>query len=413
MKPSGYKIETECRSCKHNTLNHVLSLGTPPLADRLLTEKQLSEKELFVPLTLAWCPHCSLLQIRETVDPAILFKDNYPYYSSISSSYLGHAQRYAEDILNYRPLDSSSLVMEIACNDGYLLTNFMKHGIPVLGIDPAEGPAIAARNKNIPVLIEFFDTVLAGKLAGNYQYADVLIANNVLAHVPDPNELVRGASMVLKQDGLMVIEVPWVVDLLDKNAFDTIYHQHFCYFSLTALDSLFRQHGLYINDARQYDVQGGSIRLFIEKHDNQSSEAERLLKLEQVKNLTEPAPYRAFAERTESVRTELKQLLVSLKNKGCRIAGYGAAAKASTLLHYCGIGKDVLTWVVDKNPIKHGKYMGEIHLPIYPVEKLQRERPDYALLLSWNLADEIIDQQKSYRSKGGRFIIPIPVPEIV
>jgi len=413
MKHTVFTTENRCRSCRSAVLEDILSLGTPPLADRLLTDPQTAGGEPLVPLTLTWCPSCSLLQIRETVAPTLLFHHNYPYYSSTSESYLRHARRYAEDIIIRRNPGSASLVMEIACNDGYLLTNFTARGIPVLGIDPAAGPADAAREKNIPVLVDFFDGRLAEKLVRDEKRADVLIANNVLAHVPDPNELIRAAAMVLKPDGLMVVEVPWVLNLLEMNAFDTIYHQHFCYFSITALGRLFRRHGLFINDAHEFPVHGGSIRLYIEKSSRRSSRVEWLLAQETEKGISGALPYHLFAERTQQLRIDLRDLLLSLKDKGFQIAGYGAAAKAATLLHYCGIGREILEWIVDRNPVKQGKYMGENHLPILPVEKLLQHRPDYVLLLSWNLAEEIFVQQEPFRAEGGRFIVPIPSPTIV
>ncbi|MHB1351114.1 MAG: methyltransferase domain-containing protein [Desulfobulbaceae bacterium] len=413
MRSPDYVCAQACRSCKGEMLAPILALGASPLADRLLTNAQLAEPEPLVPLSLVWCLDCTLLQLRESVAPEILFRNDYPYFSSTSASYLRHAERYAEELCARKRLSSASLIVEIACNDGYFLRNFPERGIPVLGIDPADGPVRTAQAKGIPVLREFFTADLAERLAAEHRLADVLVANNVLAHVPDPNDLVRGAARLLKNDGLLTVEVPWVADLLDRVEFDTVYHQHFCYFSLTALDLLFRRHHLYINDVRQVAVQGGSLRLFIEKKRRARPEVQRLLGLEQERGLHHPDPYRAFAEKSRALRAALRELFAELRMKGKRLGGYGAAAKATTLMHFCGITSKDIPWLVDRNPAKHGKFMGGNHLPVFPVEKLLAAQPDYLLIFPWNLAEEIMEQQQEYRRRGGRFIIPVPRPMVV
>ena len=413
MNETCYSVETCCRSCKNQALQDILSLGRPPVADRLLAQDELTKPELLVPLNLCWCQQCSLLQIRETVSPEVLFSQDYPYYSSVSDSYLLHAQNYAEQLFGRMSLDDSSMVLEIACNDGYMLTNFQRRNIPVLGVDPAVGPVAAARKKNIEVINEFFTEELAERLTKENRFADVIIANNVLAHVPDPNKLIRGTSTLLKEDGLITVEVPWVGALLRSCAFDTIYHQHCCYFSLTALDSLFRRHKLFINDVEHHSVQGGSLRLFINPYEKATPAVAELLEIEDELGLKTRQVYSEFANTIGTLCSGLKVMLTELCSQGKSIAAYGAAAKANTLLHHSGIGRKELLWVADKNPVKQGLFMGGSHLPIVPVETVLAEQPDYLLLLSWNLADEILEQQKAYRERGGRFILPIPFPKVV
>lgn len=401
-----------CRLCCSPEVERFLSLGVTPLADALRREDQLDLPEPTFPLNVAFCPRCSLVQLLETVPPEQLFCQDYPYYSSFSPALLKHSRENALSLIESRQLNSASLVIELASNDGYLLKNFVEHGIPVLGIDPAEGPALAAQAAGVPTLCDFFTAQLAGTIAENGQ-ADVIIANNVLAHVADTHGFVDGIHTLLKDGGVAVIEAPYVRDLIQHCEFDTIYHEHLCYFSVTALDRLFRMHSLYLNDVKHLAIHGGSLRLYVEKREDTGPAVRRMLEAEREAGVDTIGYYRDFAARVERIRASLAGMLADLKRQGARIAAYGAAAKGSTMINYCGIGRDLIDFVADRNTHKHGQYMPGQDIPIVPAQTLAELQPDYCLLLAWNFAGEILEQQRQYREQGGRFIIPVPEPRIV
>jgi hypothetical protein len=384
-----------------------------PLSDGLLTEEQLADAENKFPLEVAYCPQCSLVQILETVPPEKLFCEDYPYYSSFSDTLLEHSRRNVQSLIQKCKLDTESFVVELASNDGYLLKNYLENNIPCLGIDPAEGPARSAEKAGIPTLCLFFTPNLARQLAKEGHRADIVHANNVLAHVPDTNGFVQGIRILLKEEGLAVIEVPYIKDLIDYCEFDTIYHEHLCYFSVTALDHLFRQNGLYLNEIERLSIHGGSLRLYVARRENVQKSVREILTQEQQLAVDKYRYYEGFGDKVQNIRRQMRKLLNDQKAKGKTIAAYGAAAKGAIMLNFIGTGSDVIDYVVDRNIHKQGKYMPGLHIPICDPSRLVKELPDYVVILPWNFKDEILSQEAAFREKGGKFVIPIPEPVIV
>lgn len=402
-----------CRSCGSSDLTTVLDLGAQPIANALVDPSRAPRAEDLHPLAVAFCAECALVQVTETIPPAVLFGQDYPYYSSVSPALLDHSRAHAEELLAQRRLGPDSFVVEVASNDGYLLRNFVWAGVPVLGIDPADGPAAAAERAGVRTRVAYFDADVAASVVAEHGQADVILANNVLAHVENINAFVAGFATLLKPDGIAQFEFPYLRRLIETCAFDTIYHEHVFYYSLIALAPLFARHGLHINDAEEISIHGGSLRLTVGKT-NATTARLRALQIEEAAlGMNSLSYYADFGRRVSKVRTDLRALVRSLVAAGNRVRAYGAAAKGATLLNYADLGQDDLGYVVDRNPHKVGKIMPGVGLPIRPVEALAAEQPEYLLVLAWNFADEIMAQQRAYALNGGRFVLPIPKPRIV
>jgi SAM-dependent methyltransferase len=404
----------KCRSCASGEGKLILDLGIQPLANNLLRPEDLKQPEPRFPLRLAVCRKCWLLQIVDLVPPVQLFSE-YLYFSSFSDLMLRHAREAAERYIREFKLNQTSRVIEVASNDGYFLQYFNQAGVPSLGIEPAANIAKVAEEKGIETIVEFFGADLAAKLKQEGKLADLILGNNVFAHAPDTNDFVRALRESLKPGGRIVLEFPYAMDFVENCEFDTIYHEHVFYFSLTALLPLFQRHGLEIFQVEKLPIHGGSLRLFAGlagAHSMHGSVA-AMVKSEKDKGMDSLSFYESFGQRVLELKNSLTALIMKLKAEGKTIAAYGASAKGSTLLNFFGLDRDSLSFVADRSTYKQGRLTPGTHIPIVAPEQLLTEKPDYTLLLTWNFANEILEQQKSYRDQGGKFIVPIPKVVVV
>jgi SAM-dependent methyltransferase len=387
-----------------------------PFANAYLKPDQLDQAEPFYPLHALVCDACMLVQLAEFQSPSEIFSD-YAYFSSVSESWVRHARAYTVAMRERLALGPESLVVEIASNDGYLLQHFLQAGVPVLGIEPAANVAEAAKALGISTVVEFFGSALARRLAGEGRRPDLLLGNNVLAHVPDLNDFVAGVKLLLGPRGVATFEFPHLERLMAETQFDTIYHEHFCYFSLLAVKPIFERHGLSVFDVEELPTHGGSLRLFVQHLDTgpytEDARVGDLLEREAANGLGDTATYDAFAEKVRETKRRLLGFLIDAKRAGKSIVGYGAPAKGNTLLNFCGVRGDFLDYVVDRSPHKQGQYLPGVHIPIEAPERIAQTRPDYVLILPWNIKEEVMRQMAHVRDWGGRFVAPIPTTEVL
>ena len=400
-----------CRFCNSELHYTFVDLGMSPLCESYISEDSLNQMEPFFPLHVLVCEKCYLVQLEEYVSAQDIFTE-YAYFSSYSDTWLDHVRNYTHQMIDRFGLDTQSHVVEVASNDGYLLQYFVEKKIPCLGIEPAANVAKVAVEKGVPTIVEFFGQQCAQRLASEGKLADLIAGNNVLAQVPDLNDFVRGLKILLKPQGVITIEFPHLMRLIEENQFDTIYHEHFSYFSFTAAENIFKSHGLTLFDVEELPTHGGSLRIF-GRHDEDSSKpvSSRVIELrsrEEAAGFREMQYYSAFSEQVKETKRKLLSFLIDIKRQGKSIAGYGAPGKGNTLLNYCGIRNDFIDYTVDRNPYKQGKYLPGTHIPIYHPDHIIETKPDYVFILPWNFKDEIMKQEAFIREWGGKFIVPIP-----
>jgi SAM-dependent methyltransferase len=404
-----------CRFCAAPLSRTFVDLGLSPLCETYPAAGDLARGEMYYPLLVFVCEKCWLVQLEEFETPENIFSD-YAYFASFSDSWLRHCEKYCNEMRDRFGLGPSSFVAEVASNDGYLLQYFVRMGIPVLGIEPAANVASAAVEKGVPTLVRFFGTEVARELAAEGKQADLIAGNNVLAQVPDLNDFVEGLKTLLKKDGVLTLEFPHLLRLIELNEFDTIYHEHFSYFSLLTTIELLKAHGLRLFDVEELKSHGGSLRIFACREESTahavSERVEKVLGDELAAQLDRVEGYDVFARQVRETKLKLVEFLLEAAQQGKRVAGYGAPGKSATLLHYCGIGKDLISFTVDRSPYKQGRHLPGTRIPIFHPDRLAEEKPDYVVILPWNLKSEIIHQLDYIRAWGGKFVVPIPSVEI-
>ena len=407
-----------CRFCKTPVKTVFADLVNSPPSNSYLTKEQLNEPEAYYPLKVLVCDNCYLVQVDEYYKSEEIFSSDYAYFSSFSTSWLAHSKRYTEMMINRFGFDQSSLVVELASNDGYLLQYFKEKNVPVLGIEPTANTAAVAQEKGIETVVEFFGVAMGEKLAAQGRQADLLLGNNVLAHVPDINDFVGGMKIALKSTGVITMEFPHLYQLVLNNQFDTIYHEHFSYLSFTTVKQIFEAHGLQLFDVEEIPTHGGSLRIFAKHAEDASKEISkevaRILELEASAGMLTTDYYANFQDRINKIKNDVLAFLIQSSESGKKVVGYGAAAKGNTLLNYCGVkGDDLLQFVVDANPHKQNKFLPGSHIPIVQEDRIKEEKPDYVIILPWNLKEEITSQLSYIRDWGGKFVVPVPQFEII
>ena len=386
-------------------------MGMSPLCETYPTAADLNRGEVYYPLHVYVCDHCFLVQLEQYERPENIFSD-YPYFSSYSDSWLKHSEKYCDKMVERFGLSGQSLAVEVASNDGYLLQYFVQREVPVLGIEPAANVAKVAGDKGVPTLVRFFGTQVARELAAEGRCADLVLGNNVLAQVPDVNDFVEGLRILLKPAGVLTLEFPHLLRLMEHNEFDTIYHEHFSYFSMLTTMRILEAHGLQAFDVEELSTHGGSLRVYARREENRTHEIQSsvhsLISLERAAGLDSAAGYEGFARQVKQTKFALVDFLLAAARQGKTVAGYGAPGKSATLLHYCGIGRDLIEYTVDRSPYKQGRFLPGTHIPIYHPERIRETKPAYVIILPWNLRDEIMQQLSFIREWSGRFVVPIP-----